>query len=69
MESETHTKAIELNGSLGSKDLKNCENICLSGKEIKSETQVDIDSPPKYLIYGIKDSPPIYITIICGIQV
>ena len=25
--------------------------------------------PIKHLIYGIKDTPPIHITIICGLQV
>lgn len=36
----------------------------------RKESTVMIDeSPPKFLIYGIKDSPPIHITIICGLQV
>ena len=45
------------------------ENICLSCVGEKTETEVTVESPPKYLIYGIKDSPPIHITVICGLQV
>ena len=35
----------------------------------KTEEKVRIDEPPKFLIYGLKDRPPIHITIICGLQV
>ena len=66
---DENTNVIKLNGSLDSKDIHNDEITCLSGTEAKPDTKVEMDSPPKYLIYGIKDSPPIHITIICGIQV
>ena len=35
----------------------------------KTEEKIRIDEPPKFLIYGLKDRPPIHITIICGLQV
>ena len=35
----------------------------------KDEKVVIEAEPIKHLIYGIKDTPPIYITIICGLQV
>ena len=37
-------------------------------EEVEDVVQIE-DPPPKYLVYGLTDSPPIHITIICGIQV
>ena len=62
MDAEKHPK------SDGDFDTKG-QNICLSYVGEKTETEVQVESPSKYLIYGIKDSPPIHITVICGLQV
>ena len=35
----------------------------------KDEKVIIEAEPTKHLFYGIKDTPPIYITVICGLQV
>ena len=63
-----------LNGSLRKmNELKNeagnSDGAVPLTKQDTDEKTIHIDSSPKYLIYGIRDSPPIHITIMCGLQV
>ena len=51
-------------------DERTQEGVVYKAGEDKTEDNVQIeDHPPKYLVYGLSDSPPIHITIICGLQV
>ena len=46
------------------------EKILLADMEDRVDTTVVIeDTAKKQLIYGVSESPPIHVTIICGLQV
>ena len=45
------------------------EKIELKGTENVGDNVVFEDTAKKQLIYGVSESPPIHVTIICGLQV